>query len=424
MYLVYSLLLFLSMLFYIPAYFVRLRLKRGQPLALWHRLGFKVPESRRDNRPSIWIHAVSVGEVLSLQHLLAVIRERHPDWRIYLSTLTTTGMQVAREKLSAVDELFFIPLDFKWSVSRYFRALKPRLFVLAESEFWPNLLRSAGKQCRSVILVNGRISPRSAKRYSRIRPLINRVLESVDLFMVQTGKDGKRLAGMGIGPDRIEVAGNLKADVRLPELSEEEVSRIRAELGLDGGVRIIVAGSTHRGEEAALLDAFAAAKQRESSLRLILAPRHVSRAAEVDKICRDLGLSFRRRTDPTAGSAFEVMILDTIGELARLYAVSDQTFLGGSLVPWGGQNFLEPAYYGKPVFFGPYMHNFEDLAELFIEEGAAKIISSREDLIRMFLAEDRMELSQMGKRGRELLFSLQGATERTLRIFEAKVDLE
>lgn len=422
MYTVYSLLLLLSMLFTIPAYLIRYRLKRGEPLRLLCRLGLRLPQSPGDDRPSLWIHAVSVGEVLSLQRLVEVIKERRPGWRIYLSTLTATGMQMAREKLPAVDRLFYVPLDFRWSVCRFFRILKPDLFVLAESEFWPNLLRCAGRHCSGVFLINGRISPKSARRYRRVKPLIKKVLKPVDLFLVQTQRDGDRLAGMGIEGSRILASGNLKADVRPPRVSEEKVRGLGEELNLKGGERLLVAGSTHRGEEVLLLDAFAEALGRDSRLRLILAPRHVDRAGEVEKICRDLGLSFRRRTEPPGGGAWDVLILDTIGELAGIYAIADLAFLGGSLVPWGGQNFLEPASYGKPVFFGPHMQNFRDLADLFLEEKAAKTVTGKADLVAMFLAEDRSELAEMGEGGRRLLSSLRGATEKAVKIFEESME--
>lgn len=424
MYAIYSFLLFLSMLFYIPAYFVKHRLIRKTPLFLARRLGFYVPQKLKSDSPSIWIHAVSVGEVLSLQRLLETLKRQHPDWRIYFSTLTVSGMKMAQEKLSAADEIFFVPLDFRGAVKRFFRTINPDLFVLAESEFWPNLIRAAGERTRGVILINGRISPKSAGRYRRLKPVIKKILAPVNRFLVQTKKDGERLTAMGIGDERIEVAGNLKAEILLPVLSVSELENIRNELGLAEENRVVVAGSTHRGEESILLRAFAAVQILKPELRLILAPRHIERSAEVEKICREHDLKFRRKTEAEGEKEWDVLILDTIGELSRIYAVSDLSFIGGSLIPWGGQNLLEPSFYGKPVFFGPHMHNFEHLAELFVEEGAARIMRTRDDLEAMFQDVDKDELSDMGRRGRALLSSLQGATSKTLKAIEEMMGLE
>nr|MBC8357455.1 hypothetical protein [Candidatus Aminicenantes bacterium] len=221
MYIFYSFLLFLSFFIYIPMYFLRIKLIRRERLFLRERLGFRLP-GKKDKKPSLWIHAVSVGEVLSLQNLIKKIKERHPDWTIYFSTLTNTGMRVAKEKLVDADFIFFIPLDFTFIIRKFLNVLEPDVFVLAESEFWPNLLREAKRKTDSVLLINGRISPQSFKRYFRFKSFSKKILKNIDLFLVQTENDKEKLEKIGVNPAEVKVVSNLKCEVNLPLLTEGE----------------------------------------------------------------------------------------------------------------------------------------------------------------------------------------------------------
>jgi len=416
----YSVFLFLALLFYAPGHFIRMRLLKKQSLFLRNRLGLKLPATK-PNVPSLWIHAVSVGEVLSLRRLVSELRARHPDWPIYFSTLTKSGYEIARKALPEAEEIFFVPLDFSRVVRRFFAALKPQMFVLAESEFWPQLLRQARRHCRSVVLINGRISQRSFERYHRWRKLILPVLGNIDCFLVQTDRDLQRLERIGIDRQKLEVAGNLKVDLRLPPVSGEEKAQLRAGFGLSHDRRIIVAGSTHRGEEAMILEAFAAARKDGPEVVLVLAPRHPERSAEVEKAAVGAGLRAMKRTGAEPGKPWQVLILDTIGELAKFYALADLAFVGGSLVSHGGQNLLEPAYYGAPLCFGPHMDNFADLAELFVRSGAARIIHGQEELEEIFKMKDKKALEEMGRKARQVLNSIQGATARTVQVIESRM---
>lgn len=423
MYTLYSFLLFLSMFVFIPVYIVKLKLFKREKLNLKQRLGFCVPDSSRQGK-SLWIHAVSVGEVLSLQNLIWRIKEKHPDWVIYFSSLTQTGIEMAKKKLIGIDKLFFIPLDFKHIVKKYFNAIKPNVFVLAESEFWPNLLREAQRSTQGVLLINGRISPNSYRRYYSFRVLIRYVLKNVDLFLVQTESEKERLERIGIESSLVKIAGNLKSEVDLPNLSESEVSSFKDSLNIHSEKRIVLAGSTRRGEESILIDAFREAKEKDDKLLLILAPRHIKRAREIEKMCGKLDLRFARRTSLTQGQEWDILILDTLGELAKFYALSDAAFVGGSLVPWGGHNILEPAFYGKPIFFGPNMDNFSFFAKKFLESGAAQVVSTHEDLMKMFLMQHPHTLKDRGTKSKITLNSLQGATEKTLRAIEEYMELQ
>jgi len=418
MYIFYSFLLFLSLFIYIPLYFLRIKLIRRERLFLRERLGFRLP-GKKDKKPSLWIHAVSVGEVLSLQNLIKKIKERHPDWTIYFSTLTNTGMRVAKEKLVDADFIFFIPLDFTFIIRKFFNALEPDVFVLAESEFWPNLLREAKRKTDSVILINGRISPQSFKRYFRFKSFSKKILKNIDLFLVQTENDKEKLEKIGVNPAEVKVVSNLKCEVNLPLLTEGELLSLKKNLSIPETKKIIVAGSTRKGEEKKLLVAYTKARSKREDLLLIIAPRHPERFDEVEKICQDFPFKAIKRTLVSPETQWDILVLNTIGELAQFYALCDAAFIGGSLVPWGGQNLLEPAYYGKPVFFGPHMENFSFLAEKFVQSGGARIVYKEKDLVNMFLIENDKFFKKMGKRAKETLNSLKGATEKTLKAIES-----
>jgi 3-deoxy-D-manno-octulosonic-acid transferase len=417
-YFLYSLLLGLALAAVVPLYFVRLRLGKGESLHLAERLGFGLPV-RTGEGPFLWIHAVSVGEVLSLQSLVRELRVRHPDWDIGFSSLTNAGFRMAKARIKDANRLFFVPFDLGWSVRRTFRRLRPDLLVLAESEFWPRMLKEARRRGCSALSINGRVSPRTFRRFLRYRWFARPLLDKVDRFLVQTDTDGARLKAVGVPPDRIQVAGNLKCEIRLPELSPGEIPALRAELGVRPGCRLLVAGSIHPGEEGPLLAAFAEARKDRTDLLLVLAPRHPEKFADLEKEIAGAPFAVRRRTRLAAGETWDILVLDTIGELARFYALADAAFIGGSLIPWGGQNLLEPAFYGKPVFFGPHMTNFADLAERFVAGGGAVVVEKPGELAAMFRFDDPERLAEQGRKAKAILTSLQGATETTLAAIES-----
>ena len=423
MYGLYAILLFFSLVVYFPVYFIRSRFLRRESLHFRQRCGFSL-KKKTSLEKSVWIHAVSVGEVLSLQNLITQIKKKHPEWIVHFSCLTDTGFRMATEKLKDVDDVFFVPLDFRIIVRKFFSYLKPDIFVLAESEFWPNLLREAKRSTKGVLLVNGRISSRSFKRYHRMRFLVNRILSQISHFLVQTKRDKEMLEKIGVEPHVIQVAGNLKAEISLPMLEKSELEELRASIKVPERAKVIVAGSVRKGEEEPLLDAFSKTMESNHGLVLILAPRHPDRANEVEKICQKYRFKVQKRSNISPGGGWNVLILDTLGELAKFYALSDVAFVGGSLVPWGGHNLLEPAYYAKPVFFGPHMDNFAHLAEIFVEAGAARIVKSRSDLVRMFSLQDEAEYQEMGQKAKSTLLSLQGATEKVLQAIDSLMKIQ
>jgi len=390
---------------------------KGESLHLRERLGLFLPEKKSCDK-ALWLHAVSVGEVLSLQNLAKRIKAEHPNWVIYFSSLTISGLRVAVEKLNDVDKIFYIPFDFNFIVKKFFRRIEPDIFVLVESEFWPNLLRTAKKYAKGVLLINGRISKKSHTIYSKFKFVVRKVLENIDIFLVQTDIDKRRLEDMGINDDRLEVVGNLKAEIELPILSENQAKEMKDDLNIPLDVKVVIAGSTRKGEEEKLLNAFAIALEQRDDLALIIAPRHPERTDEIIKISEGLMLPVIKRTRLKKEDRWKVLILDTIGELSFFYSLVDAAFIGGSLVPWGGQNFLEPAFYGKPIFFGPHMDNFAYLAELFIKRKAVKAITCENDLLKMFLFKEENNLRKMGDTAKETLISLQGVTDRIMKVIE------
>lgn len=418
MYLLYSFVLSLALAVLLPVYFIKLRVLKGQRLGLPQRLALSLPRPVAASK-SLWLHAVSVGEVLSLQKLVQEVKARHPEWAVYFSVLTNAGMGIARKKMTACDRIFYIPFDFGWAVRRFLRLLKPDLLVLAESELWPNLLGQARRRATGVLVINGRVSDRTFRRYQRLNFLTGRLLRSVTRFLVQTAQDRERLVRAGVDGKRVEVTGNLKCEISPPMFSAQDLREFRRKLSAPAAGRIMVAGSTRPGEEEMLLRAFAEARREREDIYLIIAPRHMDRVPEVEKACRQAGFSVRKRTEVREGEAWDILLLDTIGELARVYALGDAAFIGGSLVAWGGHNLLEPAAYGKPIFFGPHMKNFAYLAQQFLHSGGARQVSNPQDLKAMFLFRGSDGLKKMGHSALRTLDGLQGATDRTLRAIES-----
>jgi len=387
--------------------------------------------------PPIWLHAVSVGEVMAATPLALELASRRPDLPLLVSTVTDTGRAVAEQRLPARQYVFF-PLDFGWAVRPALDRLRPRAVLLTETEIWPNFIRACGMRGIPVVLINGRISPRSFSRYRRVRPLFARVLQGIGLFCMQTSQDAARILELGAPEDRVHVVGNLKFDLAMAGHTGEGLA-VRTMLGLPNARPVLVAGSTHRGEEESVLKAFQAARRAAADLVLLLAPRHPERLAEVEGLLAQAGLQWVRRSrlpappapacatadrSRQAGLPVEelppVILLDTMGELAKLYAAGTIVYVGGSLVPIGGHNVLEAAAYARPVLFGPHMGNFAEMARLFLEQGAGLQVRDAtelgEQIVRLF-AEPAVA-RRMGEVGRRIVDTHRGASRRTVDLLE------
>jgi 3-deoxy-D-manno-octulosonic-acid transferase len=416
----YSLLMTIAALLAAPYYLIRDWL-RGVPPGYWHeRLGH-LPKSLAEppgNR-AIWVHAVSVGETLAVAGLVGEIIRRFPGQTLYLSHVTPTGRAVGEARTPGVAGRFYLPLDWKWAARRVFKRLRPKLLIIAETEIWPNLLSVAFEQGTRVVLVNARLSERSFRGYRRFGFFFRRALESIDTVFAQTERDADRFRQLGLPAEKVSVAGNLKFDGRPPELGE--FSRLaRRTLEQAGRGPVLVAGSTMAGEEPLVLRAWDRIRERFPTALLILAPRHPQRFDEVAQLLDQRACRFLRRTalDPLKPDACfadaEIVLLDTIGELAGVFELADVAFVGGSLVPTGGHNLLEPAFWAKPVLFGPHMHHFRDIAEQFVAEGAAFQVKNPDEVAdhTSALFADTRFREEMGSRAKRLLEGGSGATTR------------
>jgi 3-deoxy-D-manno-octulosonic-acid transferase len=386
---------------------------------LSERLG-RVPSRIVQNAtgPVIWIHAVSVGEALAISELVSRLRARFATARILISTTTQTGQKLAAERFGA-ENVFYFPLDFAFAVRPYLRRLKPDVIVLAETEFWPNFIRLAHSSGAKIIVTNARISDHSFPRYRRFAALMRPVLRQIDAFLTQSKTDAERLVEIGAPKDRVIVAGNLKFEVKPPDTSHGIVRDLAKVFERDSIAPVIVAGSTVEGEEPIVLDAFRKLLSAYPTSRLLLAPRHRERFESVASLLETSGISFARRSK-LAGDLAElkpgsVLLLDSIGELSAIYSLADIAFVGGSLVPRGGHNILEPAYFGKAIVVGPHTENFRDIVSYFTAEDAV-LICEPEELADRWLALLREPgvRKQFGERARAVFQQRSGATDRTM----------
>jgi 3-deoxy-D-manno-octulosonic-acid transferase len=421
-YFLYDTLLFLAAVVIIPYHIYR-SIRRGRPPALGERLGFVAARefAAIAGQKSIWVHAVSVGETIAVRPLLTALRQRYPEHRIVLSNGTETGRGVAA-LIPEVDLCLYFPFDFGFAVRRLLRRVNPALILIVETEIWPNFLMAARQAGIPSVMVNGRISDSSFGGYLRFRWLFRRVLKEFAALCMQSAEDARRITAIGAQGERVFVTGNLKYDIPAAPPLPDEVTALRESYRLPPDARLLVAGSTHQGEEEVIIASYQALINSGRKLFLALAPRHPERSREVADIIVRAGIRFTRRSGIddrlTPFLSGEVLLVDTIGELMRLYAVADVAFVGGSLVPTGGHNILEPASLGVPVLFGPNMGNFRESAARLIACGGALEVQNGEELTRALeqLLEDDAARKAMGEKGMRLLADNCGATGRHLEI--------
>jgi 3-deoxy-D-manno-octulosonic-acid transferase len=424
MYALYSL-LSLALFAVVSPYFLYQAIRYKKYIgSLRQRLGFLPISFNIDGEESIWIHAVSVGEALTARALAADLKARYPRLRLFLSTTTIAGQQVARRSLSNVDAVFYFPFDWVFIVRRTLNLVRPRLFIMMETEIWPNLLRECRARGVRTAVINGRISSRSFPRYRLIRPFFKRVLADVDRFCMQSEESARRLVDLGADPARVTMTGSLKFDsLELPPAAAAHGrprERVLRFFRLSASRTVLVAGSTMRGEEAAVLRAFARIKSAMPGALAVLAPRQPERFGEVERLARDAGFSAVRRSELPidAEPRADVIVLDSIGELAQLYQLATAVFVGGSLVDHGGHNILEPAIFGKPIVFGPHMQNFKEIADAFLSNDAAVRVQSDRELEEVLLAlvGDPVRRAGLGAAARALVEANRGAKTKTLAV--------
>jgi 3-deoxy-D-manno-octulosonic-acid transferase len=383
--------------------------------------------AREGDRPCLWVHAVSVGEVRAVLPLLAAFRGRWPDWDLWVSTSTDTGRELAERSLPAGARIIYWPLDLGFAVRRALRRVRPTAVALMELELWPNFLLAAERAAVPVVVLNGRISARSFPRYRRLGFLARGLFGAVKAFAAQGQVVARRLESLGVPGERIEVLGNLKHDAP-PSTGEDGSTAPRLGWSLEREAPVLMGGCTHPGEEEILLEIWSQLRAGLPGVRLILAPRHIERAREVEARAASLsGLPVlawsRGREGPRPASPCPLVLVDVIGELDRFYLLSDVVFVGGSLTPRGGHNLLEPARLGKAVLFGPSVSNFEEIAAHLLERRAAIQVKDPAalGLAVARLLGDSAERRSLGERARRAAEELGGATERHLEWLQRKV---
>jgi 3-deoxy-D-manno-octulosonic-acid transferase len=413
MYLLYSFLLTVVALVGLP-FFVYRGIKSGKYWAsLRERFGFLPLSLSLECKASIWIHAVSVGEVIAARPLVPLLREAFPEMPLFVSVTTLTGRQIAERQLRQADGVFFCPFDWAFIVRRVVNRIRPRLLLIIETEIWPHLIRECRRAGASTLLVNGRISDRSYPRYRRIRLFMRRFVRYIDCFCMQSKRYAERIIELGADPSRVKVTGSLKFDADVPgggkpSAASQLIPRKRP---------VLVAGSTLAPEEEMLLDVYSQLKAEHKDLFLLLAPRHPDRFDEVVELASSGPWKTVRRTalkEPALDA--EVMVLDTLGELASVYACADVVFVGGSLATWGGHNLIEPALVGKPILFGPHMSNFREMASMFLEADGAVQVVDREglrDALEGLLADPKRR-ALLGENARRLVEENRGAGKKTI----------
>lgn len=414
-YFAYSALLFLGLALSSPWWLLEMLRHGKYRTGLRERLGAVPQRLTTATGETIWIHAVSVGEVLAVTRMVEELKATLPGWRVVVSTTTDTGQALARQRFGD-SNVFYFPLDLSFSVKAYLGELQPKLLVLAESEFWPNLLHQTHKMGVPVAVVNARVSDRSLPRYLKFRSLLRGVLRDVDVFLAQSEEDAQRLVKIGAPPDRVQVGGNLKFEVK-PAARPAIVDAFAEAVQRDPFGPVIVAGSTLDGEETIMLGCFQRVLQTYPAAVLVLAPRHPERFVAVEALLGASGLRWQRRSSWEDESLQQgsVFLLDTIGELASLYQFADLAFVGGSLVPKGGHNVLEAAQFGSAILVGPHTENFRDIVCIFQRAAALRVVTtdSLATTVLELLGNDAAR-EKLGSRAQQVMQNQQGATERTV----------
>ncbi|MBV6470267.1 MAG: 3-deoxy-D-manno-octulosonic acid transferase [Nitrospirae bacterium] len=423
-YLLYNVLLLAAS----PVILLVLLAKRRCRLGLPQRLGLAAEAATSGtfgaSIPVIWIHAVSLGEVVAVAPLVRDLRRQYPIARLIVSTVTETGREAVEQRLAGVAEHRYAPLDFPWVVEQVIDRLRPSLYIFVETELWPNLLRSLHRRHIPSVLVNGRLSTRSFKRQRLpvIRDFYRSMLRMISCCLMQSERDAQRIIELGADPASVRSTGNIKFDQPLPQAGAAGQLLNRASLGIAEEDQILVAGSTHPGEEEAIVAAYRTLSKEFPQLLLILAPRHIERTPQVEQWLRAQGLALSLRSRggslPPAGSGPRVLLLDSRGELALIYREAVAAFVGGTLAPIGGHNLLEPAVWGKPVLFGPHTDHCAEVAALLTNAGGGLVVQNEAELAQVLhsLLRDPVARQRMGQAAQQVVADNQGALSRSAEI--------
>lgn len=429
MFILYSLLLTVAFIILLPRFLFD-SLRGGKYAdGFWQRLGY-LPDFKSNHQPVLWLHCVSVGETQAARPLVKQILEQFPAYRLVVSTTTKTGQEFARKVFETeADLVFYFPFDWRFTVQKALRKIKPNVVLIMETEIWLNFIREANKNSARVIMVNGRLSEKSLRRYLLIPKTMSRVLHYVDLALMQDAADAKRISQLGIRPSKVKVTGNIKFDLTLDEAESKTTAEFRRRFGIEEDAPLIVAASTHAPEEALIVEAFKEVwknSKAEILPRLLLAPRHPERFMEAAVIAKNSGFDWVLRSEEESGrdKAAEVILLDSIGELRSVFPLAEIVFVGGSLIPHGGQNVLEPAMHRKAIVTGFYTMNFAEIVKEFASKNALVQLPEIERhkapayLAQLFtdLLQDAERRKILGENAFSILQKNRGATEKTLKL--------
>lgn len=420
-YFLYDIILHISAIILLPYFLLKMLTTKKYREGIPERFGF-VDRAKFKNLKggkSVWVHAVSVGETKAVLPVLKLLKRRRPDVRIVFSTVTATGNRTAaQEGKGLIDSLIYFPLDLSWAVRRVARLVRPSMFIVVEKELWPNAFRTMYGMGAPVVIINGTMSERSSRRYARFGFFFKDVFSRVSLFLARSEEDLKKALHAGVNAERAQVSGNIKFDLSPVLMDSQFIAKLKEAVGIAPGTRVITAGSTHPGEEELILGVFQALADEFDGLKLVIAPRHPERFNEVEAILKKSGVEFARRSK---GSRAKVVLLDSIGELMTVYSFSDIAIVGGSLVPGiGGHNLLEPAYFGKPVVYGPHLTTYLGMAEMLEREGGGIRAQDSEELtaaLRKLLSNELMT-KRAGANAKKVVEENRGASERTVAALE------
>jgi len=403
----YNLIFFLFILAYLPYFLFKGKYKQGVRI----RLGFFSPFLlAKIKKPTIWLHAVSVGEIISAVSLLDNLRKKYPKYQLIISTITAAGNRVARQIALDKDLVIYLPYDLSFIVNKVIKIFSPSVFIILETEIWPNLINILTEKKIPLVIVNGRLSTTSFKKYQRIKFLLSPILRKISFYCMQTKEDAKRIIYLGAPSNKVSINGNMKFDINLFPSKYK-----KSDLGLKEQDILFIAASTHQGEEEIILKIYNEIGRKD--LRLLIAPRHIERIAEIEKLVQRKGLIAQRISDLNK-NLLSVFLFDTIGKLNSLFSIADIVFIGGSLIKRGGHNILEPAFFAKPILFGKYMFNFKEIANLFLQRKGAIVINNAQELKKTIcdLLDDRKKREELGKMAKQILQNNRGATQRNIEI--------
>lgn len=413
----YDLIFLIFAVFYLPVFIIRGRWKGS----LFMRLGLLPNKlcARLKSGKTIWLHAVSVGEVKAAQPVLEALRKNYPGYQLVVSTVTPTGNKMAKDLCANSDIVIYLPFDFSFVVRKVLKKIKPKLLLIMETEIWPNLILGAQNTGIPVIIINGRISDKAFNRYKLVRGFLKPILDRVELFCMRSNVDAERIITMGADNTKVHVLGNIKYDYSYDLTGAQTTGKIlllQREMGLGTQDLLFVAGSTHKGEEEIIIKTYLSLKNEFKNLKLLLAPRHVNRVREVEELLDSEKIQYCLMSGQGIKHGCDVYVLDTMGSLWQYYALGHVVFIGGSLIKHGGHNPVEAAMWAKPVLFGPFMFNFKEMAEVFLKENAAFEVRDAEMLFERIrgLLQDKNLRAALGSRAQNLVVKNRGVLDKTL----------